>query len=63
MASDVMTVIEVAEYLRINPQTVYRKAKSGEIPVIRIGRVIRFRRTELEAWLSKKSSSEQFVSS
>ena len=51
MLNDVMTVSEVAEYLRVNPQTVYRKAKAGEMPVVRIGRAIRFRRTELETWL------------
>src|SRR3989338_3711257 len=51
MLNDVMTVSEVAEYLRVNPQTVYRKAKAGEMPVVRIGRAIRFRRAELEDWL------------
>ena len=51
MVSEVMTVTEVAEYLRVNPQTVYRKAKAGELPAVRIGRAIRFRRSELEAWL------------
>ena len=51
MQGEVMTVSEVAEYLRVNPQTVYRKAKAGELPAVRIGRAIRFRRSELEAWL------------
>ncbi len=51
MLNDVMTVSEVAEYLRVNPQTVYRKAKAGELPAVRIGRAIRFRRSELESWL------------
>ena len=49
--SEIMTVTEVAEYLRVNPQTVYRKAKAGELPAVRIGRAIRFRRQELEDWL------------
>lgn len=61
MLNDVMTVSEVAEYLRVNPQTVYRKAKAGELPVVRIGRAIRFRRTELENWL--KAAPKQGVSS
>lgn len=56
ITAEVMTVIEVAEYLRINPQTVYRKAKAGELPTLRIGRAIRFRRTELDEWL--KGSNE-----
>ncbi len=63
MLADVMTVSEVAEYLRVNPQTVYRKAKAGELPAVRIGRAIRFRRTELEAWLKTLSSNGSSVSS
>ena len=55
MLNDVMTVSEVAEYLRVNPQTVYRKAKAGELPAVRIGRAIRFRRAELDQWLSTVS--------
>ena len=51
MLNDVMTVSEVAVYLRVNPQTVYRKAKAGEMPALRIGRAIRFRKTELDDWL------------
>ena len=55
MLNDILTVSEVAEYLRINPQTVYRKAKAGELPAVRIGRAIRFRRAELDAWLKTVS--------
>ncbi len=51
MLTDVMTVSEVAEYLRVNPQTDYRKAKAGELPVGRIGRAIRFRKAELDEWM------------
>ena len=51
MLHDVMTVSEVAVYLRVNPQTVYRKAKAGAMPVLRIGRAIRFRKAELDDWL------------
>ena len=57
MPEEVMTVPEVAEYLRINPQTVYRKAKSGQLPAVRIGRAIRFRRSELESWLKNLSNN------
>ncbi len=51
MVTEVMTVSEVAVYLRVNPQTVYRKAKAGEMPALRIGRAIRFRKTELDEWM------------
>lgn len=59
MPNDVMTVSEVAEYLRVNPQTVYRKAKAGELPAVRIGRAIRFRRSELEEWLRSSLPDRQ----
>ena len=49
--NEVMTVSEVAVYLRVNPQTVYRKAKAGELPAVRIGRAIRFRKSELDDWM------------
>ena len=60
---DLMTVEEVAQYLRLNPQTVYRKAKAGELPAVRIGRAIRFRRSELESWLKAVSVSPRHVES
>jgi excisionase family DNA binding protein len=50
MEQEVLTVSEVAEYLRVNPQTVYRKAKVGELPALRIGRAIRFRKSQLDDW-------------
>ncbi len=57
MLSDVMTVSEVAVYLRVNPQTVYRKAKAGELPALRIGRAIRFRKSELDEWMKAVSAT------
>lgn len=64
MLTDVMTVSEVAEYLRVNPQTVYRKAKAGKLPAVRIGRAIRFRKAELDEWMkvTVHSSTEPALS-
>ncbi len=59
MAQEVMTVSEVAECLRVNPRTVYRKAKVGELPAVRIGRAIRFRKAELEDWLKAVRANGQ----
>lgn len=46
-----MTVQEVAEYLRMKPLAVYRKVKRKEIPFLKAGRSIRFRREEIDRWL------------
>lgn len=37
-----LTVAELAEYLGLAKDTVYRKVKAGEIPGVRIGRIWRF---------------------
>jgi len=51
MASEVMTVEELAEYLRLDRQTVYRKFRSGELPGVKIGKAIRFKRDVIDGWL------------
>ena len=53
--SELMTVGELAEYLGVTPDTVYRKVKSGEIPSIRIGRLLRFPKKTIENWLEQKT--------
>lgn len=43
----VLRVSEVAELLRVDPDTVYSMVHRGELPVIRVGRVFRFSRDQL----------------
>lgn len=47
-----MTAAEVAELLTVAPTTVYEWARSGALPALRRGRVVRFRRWEVEAWVA-----------
>lgn len=51
-----MTVPEVAEFLRVAPRTVREWAQTGRLPSIRIGEgrgcVRRFERTKIEAWVA-----------
>lgn len=55
MAYRVMTVEEAAEYLRLNPSTVYRRARTGEIPAVRVGGTIRFVQEVIDEWLRLSS--------
>lgn len=48
MNSEVLTVQEVADYLRIDIRTVYRLAKRGDIPCKKIGRQWRFNRDDIK---------------
>ena len=51
MSAEIMTAEELAEYLKLDPQTIYRKFRRGELPGVRIGRAVRFKREVIDAWL------------
>jgi len=53
MNSEVLTVQEVANYLRVDIRTVYRLAKRGDIPCIKIGRQWRFNRDDIRELVSR----------
>ncbi|MGQ0549266.1 MAG: helix-turn-helix domain-containing protein [Armatimonadota bacterium] len=48
----ILTVQEVAAYLRLHAVTVYRMAQSGDLPAFRVGRRWRFRREQIEQWMA-----------
>jgi len=47
-----LTTEEVLDYLQVNLRTVYRLIKSRKLPATRVGRQWRFRRRDLDIWLS-----------
>jgi PTS system nitrogen regulatory IIA component len=47
-----MNVDEVAKYLRVVPDTIYRKARRGEIPAVKMGKVWRFPKETIDKWLN-----------
>lgn len=51
MPNEIMTVDEVAEYLRINTKTAYRLAGEQKLPGFKVGGAWRFRRSEIESWI------------
>lgn len=56
-APDVMTLNEVADYLRIPRSTVYKLAREGRIPGQKVGRQWRFRRAVVEQWLGEDDAN------
>jgi excisionase family DNA binding protein len=49
--NEILTVNEVAEYLRMNSMTIYRLAQQGKIPASKVLGCWRFKRQEIESWL------------
>jgi excisionase family DNA binding protein len=48
---------EAADLLNIHPKTLQRMARNGIIPAIRIGRLWRFRASDLDNWVSSGIAS------
>ena len=55
MDTEVLTIKEVAEYLKVNERTIYRLAASNDLPGFRVGNAWRFKRSDLEAWVLKQT--------
>jgi PTS system nitrogen regulatory IIA component len=53
---DILTIEEVAKYLRVSERTVYDWAQKGEIPAGKIGTVWRFKKLEIEKWVNDRLS-------
>ncbi|NBK21820.1 MAG: helix-turn-helix domain-containing protein [Spirochaetia bacterium] len=54
--SDIMTLQEVADYLKIVPKTVMRMIARNEIPCMKVAGQWRFKRKVIDVWLNSKMS-------
>lgn len=48
--NEILTIDEVAEYLRLTPQTIYKWAQEKRIPAVKLGKEWRFRRSVIDKW-------------
>jgi excisionase family DNA binding protein len=51
MEDSLITVKEVADYLKLKEQTVYLLARQNKIPSLKVGGSLRFRKSQIDAWL------------
>ena len=54
MASDLMTIAEVAEYLQVNRNTLYKLVHQHQIPGFKVGADYRFYRDAIERWITDR---------
>lgn len=59
MDIEIMTIKEIAEYLKITEKTAYRLAGEGRIPGFKVGGAWRFRQSEVEAWIDRQSAERK----
>ena len=55
MTDDIMTVREVADFLKVTERTIYRLTAENLIPSFKVGGSWRFRRTDLVRWMSEQA--------
>ncbi|MCK5791908.1 MAG: helix-turn-helix domain-containing protein [Ketobacter sp.] len=55
MDSEILTIKEVAEYLKVNERTIYRLANKGEIPAFKVGNNWRFDRAKIAEWMNNQA--------
>ena len=56
---EILTIEEVAQYLRISERTAYDWANKGTIPCGKLGTTWRFKRSEIERWVDDKLSGKR----
>ena len=55
---EILTLEEVAGFLRLKPQTIYKWAQERRIPAVKLGKEWRFRRSILDRWLDQQILGE-----
>ena len=55
MNTDIMTIKEVAAYLKLTEKTAYRLAAEGKIPGFKVGGSWRFKMADIETWIEKQT--------
>ena len=51
--SEILTLEEVAEYLRMKPQTIYSRAQEKKIPAVKLGKEWRFKKSVNDRWFDR----------
>jgi excisionase family DNA binding protein len=51
----ILTIKEVAEYLKVTERTIYRLAAAKKIPAFKVGGTWRFRTTDIDGWIAGQS--------
>jgi len=54
-----MTLEEVAEYLRLSVHTIYKMAQKGKIPALKAGKKWRFRKEDIDYWLERSNKNQK----
>ena len=52
-----MTIDELAKYLRMKKVTIYKHAQGGKLPGFKVGSSWRFKKSTIDKWIANKEKS------
>ncbi|WP_416546099.1 helix-turn-helix domain-containing protein [Limnohabitans sp. DCL3] len=55
----IMTIGEVADYLKVTERTIYRLAGAKQIPAFKVGGSWRFSKADIDGWIREQSTISQ----
>ena len=58
MTDEILTLQEVAEYLKLAEKTAYRLAADGKLPGFKVGGSWRFRREDVQQWIDEQKKTK-----
>ncbi|UTW11959.1 methylation-associated defense system helix-turn-helix domain-containing protein MAD1 [Marinobacterium rhizophilum] len=56
MSDHILTIKEVASFLKVHERTVYRLAAKGDIPAFKVANSWRFRQEDIDHWITQQTS-------
>lgn len=59
MTDEILTLKEVADYLKLAEKTAYRLAAEGKLPGFKVGGSWRFKQSDIESWIEAKKTSNK----
>lgn len=57
MTEALMSVEDLSQYLNIKVSRIYDCWRAWQLPALRVGGTLRFRRQDVDAWLSKRGAA------
>lgn len=58
MSDEILTIQELAVYLKLNEKTAYRLAGEGKLPGFKVGGSWRFKSEDIKTWIEKQKDKE-----
>jgi len=59
MAEEILTLKDVAAYLKLAEKTAYKLAAEGKLPGFKVGGSWRFKQSDIESWIEAKKASNK----